>query len=408
MLLFAFLGGIILNVMPCVLPVLSIKVMSVIKQSDMTHAEIRHHGIAYTVGILASFLAMATFVAILKSSGEAVGWGFQFQSPVFVGVLAAIVFVFGLSMLDVFLINVPTSKAVHEAGGKEGLRGSFFNGIFATVLATPCTAPFLGTAVGFAFTQPIWITFFIFIAIAFGLAFPFLLLAFVPAWTRFMPKPGAWMETFKSVMAFLLMATVVWLLDVIGKQVGTAGMTQMIAYLGLLAFASWLYGRFGNITRRTRTRVLASLVAATIALGGGVTLLRFDPPAMASEMAVKKGGIQWERWSEKTAAALLDDGKTVFIDFTAAWCWTCKVNEKAVIETKEVKDTIARHGIVPLKGDFTNRDPEISAFLNRHGKAGVPVYAIIGPKTGGKAVILPEVLTREILIGALDKAAQGS
>ncbi|MDP8222508.1 MAG: thioredoxin family protein [Candidatus Lernaella stagnicola] len=407
MLLFAFAGGIILNIMPCVLPVLSIKVLSVIQQSDMTHREIRNHGIAYTVGILGSFLALAIFVAILKGGGEAVGWGFQFQSPVFVSILAAVVFVFGLSMLDVFLINTPTSAAVQDATVKEGLRGSFFNGIFATVLATPCTAPFLGTAVGFAFTQPIWVTFMIFMSVGLGLAFPFLLLAFVPAWTHFMPKPGDWMDTFKAVMAFLLMATVIWLLDVLGKQAGAAGMTRLLVYLGLLGFASWLYGRFGSILRERAVRLTVAVVAIAIALGGGATLLRFEPPAVAGQIAVAPDGIPWQRWSEDSVTNLVADGKTVFVDFTAAWCWTCKVNEKAVIESEEVKNTIKQLGIIPLKGDYTNRDPEITDFLKRHGKAGVPVYAVIGPKNGGKPVILPEVLTKDLLINALNSAAKG-
>lgn len=408
MILFAFVGGIILNVMPCVLPVLSIKVLSIIGQKDMSRREIRDHGFAYTGGILGSFLALAILVGILKSGGEAVGWGFQFQSPAFVGVLTAVVFLFALSLLDVFMLNAPTSNAIHDAAAKKGLRGSFFNGVFATVLATPCTAPFLGTAVGFAFTQPLWVTFTIFLAVGMGLAFPFLLLAFFPAWTRFMPKPGDWMETFKAVMAFLLLATVVWLLDVLGKQVGAAGLTRMLVLLGLLGFAAWLYGRFGNITRELRTRVLASVVAAAIALGGGVTLLHFAPVEAGAAVAVSEGGIAWQRWSEPTVDKLVAEGKTVFVDFTAAWCWTCKVNEKAVIETDEVKDKITSRGIVPLKGDYTNRDPEITAFLKRHGKAGVPVYAIIGPRTQGRPVILPEVLTKEILLNALDKATTGS
>jgi thiol:disulfide interchange protein/DsbC/DsbD-like thiol-disulfide interchange protein len=409
MLLFAFLGGIILNVMPCVLPVLSIKVLSIIKQSDMTRAEIRNHGLSYTVGILSSFLALAIFVAILKSGGESVGWGFQFQSPVFVAILAAVVFVFGLSLLDVFLINPPTSNAVNDAASKGGLRGSFFNGIFATVLATPCTAPFLGTAVGFAFTQPLWATFSIFLAVGLGLAFPFLLLAFVPAWTRFMPKPGNWMDTFKAIMAFLLMGTVIWLLDVLGKQVGAAGQTRMLIFLGLLAFASWLYGRFGNVMRSTPVRYAATAAAIVIAVVGGMVTLQFAPLAQAGQLApVSEDGIAWQRWSEDSVAKLVGDGKTVFVDFTAAWCWTCKVNERAVIETDEVRERIAQHGIVPLKGDYTNRDAAITAFLKRHGKAGVPVYVIIGPNTGGKPVILPEVLTKDLLLLELDKAVKGS
>ncbi|MCZ7586324.1 MAG: protein-disulfide reductase DsbD family protein [Deltaproteobacteria bacterium] len=220
MLLFAFVGGIILNIMPCVLPVVSIKLLSLVKQSDLSPVLIRRHGLAYTAGILVSFLSLATGVAVLKAGGEAIGWGFQFQSPYFVAALAAIVFGFGLSLLGVFEFVTPASRTMATASQAAGLGGSFSSGVFATVLATPCTAPFLGAAVGFAFSQPTPVTFAVFSSVALGLAFPFLLLAYLPAWTRFMPKPGDWMETFKALMGFLLIATTVWLMDVLGKQVG--------------------------------------------------------------------------------------------------------------------------------------------------------------------------------------------
>jgi thiol:disulfide interchange protein DsbD len=407
MLLFAFLGGALLNVMPCVLPVVSIKVLSLVSQASLDRKRIRHHGLAYSAGILVSFAALATVVAVVKSGGEAVGWGFQFQSPLFVAVLAAVVFVFGLSLLDVFLLTAPAACTLEEAAAKEGLRGSFANGVFATVLATPCTAPFLGAAVGFAFTQPIPITFLAFLIVGVGLAFPFLLLAYFPAWRRFMPKPGPWMDTFKSVMGFVLMATVVWLLDVLGKQVGAAGLTRMLAWLGALGFAAWLWGRYGSVVCELRTRVLTGLVVAAIAVGGGAALLRFDAvkPAEAAG-PVESGGIAWRPFSEKEVQRLAADGKTVFMDFTAAWCWTCKVNEKAVIETEPVRQALARFDVVPVRGDWTNRDPEIGAFLKRHGRAGVPVYAVLGPGVGEQPLLLPEVITQEMVIAAIEKAAR--
>ncbi|NLH50914.1 MAG: thiol:disulfide interchange protein [Myxococcales bacterium] len=410
MLLFAFVGGIILNVMPCVLPVVSIKILSLVNQSQMSRKDIRRHGQAYAAGIIVTFLILAIAVAILKSGGEAIGWGFQFQSPLFVALLAALVFVFGLSLLDVFVLTAPTGAALQEAVAKEGLRGSFFNGIFAVILATPCTAPFLGTAIGFAFTQPTVVTFLIFLAVAGGLAFPFLLLAYVPAWKKFLPKPGDWMDTFKSVMGFLLLGTVIWLLDVLGKQTGGAGLIRMLCYLGLLGFGAWLYGRFGNITRTAPVRVAATIFALALAAGAGFYLLRFTPPApvaTASE-AFEAGGIAWQPFSEKKLQELLAADQTVFMDFTAAWCWTCKVNEKAVIETDPVRQALHELKIVPVRGDWTNRNPEISAFLKAHGKAGVPVYAVAGPGTGKEIVLLPEVITKEMVIAALEKAVKGS
>ncbi len=407
MIFLGFVGGVILNIMPCVLPVVSIKVMSLIKQADMDKKTIRSYGLAYTAGILVSFLVLAAVVALLKSGGEAVGWGFQFQSPVFVSVLAAVVFIFGLSMLGVFEITAPASRTLAGAGGGSGLGSSFANGVFATVLATPCTAPFLGAALGFAFTQPIIVTFAIFIFVGLGLAFPFLVLAFVPAWTRFMPKPGDWMVTFKALMGFLLLATVVWLLDVLGKQAGAPGLTRMLIYLTLCGLAAWLYGRFANIMRISRTRMIASATALVLVVGGGLFLLRFDAAA-TGEITHTEGGIPWEKFSEDRVAQFNAKGRTVFIDFTAAWCWTCKVNEKAVVETDEVKSAIEKNNIAPLKGDWTNRDKAITDYLKKRGKAGVPLYVIVAPGKANDPVVMPEVITKEMLIKALEKAASSS
>ncbi len=426
MILFALVGGVILNIMPCVLPVVSIKVLSLVRQANLSRQQIRGHGIAYTTGILASFLVLSTVVAILKSSGEAVGWGFQMQSPTFVSLLAACVFVFGLSLLGVFEIVMPGAQAIQKSeeairrttkiilreetekkGGHEGYSGSFASGIFATVLATPCTAPFLGAALGFAFSQPIYVTFAIFLSVGLGLSIPFLILAFVPAWSRFLPRPGDWMNTFKTVMGFLLMATVVWLLDVLGKQAGAPGLVRMTGLLALLGFAGWIYGAFGNIMKEQRTRLIASLAALVIAVAGAVVLLRFEPiqASQSGPIASREGGIPWERFSEKRVAELSAQGKTAFIDFTAAWCWTCKVNEKAVIETDEVTKAVKDLGVVALKGDWTNRDPEISAYLKKRGRAGVPLYVIVPPGQTENPIVLPEVVTKDQVIQALKKGA---
>ena len=425
MILLGFVGGVILNVMPCVLPVVSIKVMSLIKQSNMDRRSIRAHGLAYTAGILLSFMVLTLVVAVLKSGGEAVGWGFQFQSPLFVSLLAAVVFIFGLSMMGVFEITTPVDRIARminddspvmmelldepadtqaETRLRLRLGPSFVNGVFATVLATPCTAPFLGAALGFAFTQPIYVTFAIFFFVGLGLAFPFLILAFIPAWTKFMPRPGDWMVTFKALMGFLLLATVVWLLDVLGKQVGAAGLTRMFIYLTLLGLAAWIYGRFGNIMKIRRTRLIAVGISLFLMVGGGAYLLRFDKAA-ATQIAHREGGISWERFSEERVMELNAEGRTVFIDFTAAWCWTCKVNEKAVIETDEVRETLKNLNIAALKGDWTNRDKDITAYLKKRGKAGVPLYVIVAPGKADDPAVLPEVITREMLITALKNAA---
>ncbi len=426
MLAFAFIGGVILNIMPCVLPVISIKIFSLVKHADYTRAEIRHHGLAYTGGIVLSFVVLATVIAALKSSGEAVGWGFQFQSPLFVALLTAFVFVFALSMLGVFEIVGP-GRAVEKAEraaehatqrivkatlhaeadtSSEGVAGSFLSGVFATVLATPCTAPFLGAALGFAFTQPLPVIFATFVMVGLGLALPFLLLAFVPAWTRFLPRPGDWMNTFKEIMGFLLVATVVWLLDVLGKQVGPTGLTRVIGYLALLSVSAWIWGRWGQLMRANAVRLRAAAVAAAIAVAGSF-LLRFEPFAVAGSDAFDPEGIAWQKFSEEKVAQLVADGKPVFIDFTAAWCWTCKVNEKAVIETDEIRAALEKYGFAALKGDWTNKDPAITAYLKRHGRAGVPMYVVISPKSPDAPNVLPEVITKDTVLTALERASGG-
>jgi thiol:disulfide interchange protein DsbD len=421
MLLFAFVGGVILNVMPCVLPVISIKVLSLIQHANMKPKEMRRHGWAYTGGIVASFLLLAAFVAVLKGGGEAVGWGFQFQSPLFVAGLASVVFAFGLSMLGVFEImgvsGDKISKAEHttrrmlkadlEKADHDSLAGSFVNGVFATVLATPCTAPFLGAALGFAFTQPLPVIVLTFVCVGFGLAFPFLLLAFVPAWTRFLPRPGDWMNTFKALMGFLLMATVVWLLDVLGKQVGAQGLTQMLAYIGLLGLAAWVWGRFGNVMREAASRRRAAVVAAVLVVAGAGALLRFEPVAVAGAVETDEHGITWKAFSEDEVRAVAAGGQPVFIDFTAAWCWTCKVNESAVINTDPVREVFKAHNVATFKGDWTNRDPAIGEYLRRHGRAGVPMYVVIPPGKPDAPVVLPEVITKDMVVEAIEKAAGG-
>jgi thiol:disulfide interchange protein DsbD len=411
MLLSAFVGGMILNIMPCVLPVVSLKIFSLISQAHLEKSALRRHGLGYAAGILSSFLALATVVAALKRSGEAVGWGFQMQSPAFVGLLAAVAFVFGLSALDVFLLLAPTSAAMHRAAAKEGVRGSLFNGVFATVLATPCSAPILGPAIGFAFAQPIGVTFAVFFTVGLGLAFPFLLLAYFPGWTRWMPKPGAWMDTAKSVMGFLLIGASVWLLGVLSEQVGAAGLRQMLSYFALLGFAAWLYGRFGNVTRSAHVRLAATLAAAAIAVAGGAHFLRFalaEAAPAAGGATVEDGGIAWRPFSPEIVKQLTAEGKTVFLDFTATWCMTCKANESAAIKTEPVRQAIARLGVVAVRGDWTKRDPQIGGFLATYGRNSVPSYAVIGPGVGGQPYWLPELITATMVVDALEKAAKPS
>ena len=410
----AFLGGALLNIMPCVLPVLTLKLYSLVEQQDIGDRGRRIAGAAYTGGIVASFLLLAGAVVILKSVlGINVGWGFQFQYPEYVGVLAAIVFVFGLSLFGVFEIPAIGANQAAKAGQGEGIAGYFLTGVFATLLATPCSAPFLGTGMGFAFSLPAhWVLVFFGVA-GLGLASPFLLIAFVPALIRFLPRPGAWMEAFKQFMGFTLMATTIWLVDVLAAQTGSKSATGYLAFLCALAIGAWMFGRWGSMIESGRRQITFFGVWVLIGLVAGRQFLNFDfaPVARADTGETRtdldfQEEIPWQAFTEARVASL--SGKPVFVDFTADWCLSCKANEKAVLETDEVRGAMKELGIVPLKADWTRRDEVITTWLQRHGKAGVPFYLVIPADASAAHIALPEVLTTGLVVEALHKAAGGS
>ncbi|MFN3198999.1 MAG: thioredoxin family protein [Bradymonadia bacterium] len=403
MLLYAFIGGMLLNIMPCVLPVLSIKVLGLVHQAGESKTRVLQHGLVYALGVLVSFWVLAGVVIGLKTSGELVGWGFQFQNPWFVVSLTALVFGFGLSMFGVFEVSLPGMQVAAGASGKSGLSGSFSNGAFATLLATPCTAPFLGPALGYAFTQPSGIIVLFFTTVGLGLAFPFVVLARFPAWTRKIPKPGPWMETFKQVMGFLLMGTVIWLVDVMSQQLTRASLIRVLVFLGIVAVASWVYGRFGNFASSARRRWIATLAALFMIVGGGKVALVLNP-ASAQLAPAEEGSIAWQAFSPDAVAAHQKAGKTVFIDFTAAWCVTCKVNENTVIETDEIKALLGELDVVTMKADYTNEDPVIAEWLRRFNRVGVPLYVVIPGAKPDDTIVLPEILTHDMLVEALRKA----
>lgn len=411
-LLLAFVGGIILNVMPCVLPVVSLKILGFVSHAEHDERKIFRLGLTFAAGVLASFLALALIVVILQAAGEHVGWGFQFQSPFFVAALAAVIFLFSLSLLGVFEIDILPLLGGLGAGAsvEKPYVDAFFHGILATILATPCTAPMLGTAVAFAFSQPPAAILAIFLAVGLGLALPYVLLASHPRWLRFVPKPGPWMETFKQAMGFVLLATLVWLLSVFGAQTGAEGLTWLIAFLLVLAFFAWLHGRFLTLGA-SRIRVLAIWLVTLLGLGLSYrTLLHehllISPGEGATAIAAEttEGGILWAPFSEEALASSLAAGKTVFVDFTAEWCWTCKVNEKTVLEHTEVEDEFRRLGVVTLKGDWTRKDPVITRILNQHGRAGVPFYAIYPAGRPDDVIVLPELINRKLVLDSLREA----
>jgi thiol:disulfide interchange protein DsbD len=410
MLFFAFLGGLILNIMPCVLPVLSLKIYSIVEQTDVDTSARRTAGLAYTAGVVLSFLALAGAIIMARSIFDMkLGWGQQFQSPVFIIALASLVFVFGLSLFGVFEVPALGATKLSGAQNKEGWVGHLLTGAFATILATPCSAPFLGTGIGFAMSLPPAGLLFFFAVAGLGLASPFLLIAYVPALVRFLPQPGAWMETFKQFLGFTLMATTVWLLDALNTQVGSEGVFGFLVFLTALAMSCWVIGRWAGPIASTRSKLVALAVALLIALGVGRSWLIFEAVAAeaqdtgpVAEQLDYSEKIPWHDFSEERVTALA--GRPIFIDFTADWCLSCKANEKTILSRDAVRQAMADKQVVPLKADFTKPDPVIQEWLDRYEKAGVPMYLVIPADRSKPVQVLPEVLTVGLVVDALGRS----
>jgi thiol:disulfide interchange protein DsbD len=410
-LLMAFVGGLILNIMPCVLPVLTLKLYSLVEQGDVTAAQRQKAGLAYTGGILVSFWALALGVFVLRSMFSLdVGWGFQFQYPGYVAALATLVYLFGLSLLGVFELPAIGAERADELGTQEGSAGYFFTGVFATLVATPCSAPFLGTAIAFAFAAPTALLVAVFTAIGLGLAAPFLLVAYVPSAWKVLPRPGAWMESVKHLLGFSLMATTLWLVSVLGAQIGFDHTIGFLVFLLGVSVGAWIYGHFGGVaaTAAEQLRALAAGVAVASLTAWRFLVLDVAPPdtcddgtTVAADLSFAEA-IPWQPFHEKRLEALA--GKTLFVDFTADWCVSCKVNEHTVLESASVRDAMQRLSIVPLKADWTRKDDVIGGWLKRFGRAGVPMYLVIPPEGVSKAVLLPEVITPDMVIQALETA----
>jgi thiol:disulfide interchange protein/DsbC/DsbD-like thiol-disulfide interchange protein len=406
-LLFGFLGGIILNLMPCVLPVISLKIFGFIQQAGQSRQKIFRSGIAFTLGIFAWFIGLAVLLIALKGAGRDVTWGgLQFTNPYFVLALSVIVLVFALNLFGVFEISLPQSvtRGLLSTGDREDYLGSFFQGVFATVLATPCTAPFLGTALGFAFAQSAAIILAMFVAIAGGMSAPYLLLSVQPAWLRFVPTPGAWMIHVKQFMGFLLLATLLFLLYVLGAQRGLEGAIWVSCFLLAISIACWMKGAFVSPTATATKRTIVRVLMLLVVLGSGVYLIgdKFQSTKIASADSRLRG--DWKAFTPERLQAELEQGHTVFVDFTAAWCLTCKFNEANVLEAQDVKDAFQRHGIVKLKADWTNGDPGITKLLRQFGRPGVPLY-VLYPAKNEDPIVFPELLTKSMLLDKLETVA---
>jgi thiol:disulfide interchange protein DsbD len=381
----AFVGGILLNLMPCVLPVLSIKFLGFL---DTPRDTLRAHGILYGAGVLASFLALAGLLIALRAGGEKLGWGFQLQSPVFVGLLAALFFALGLNLLGVFEIGT----SLVGLGGLSG-QNAFLSGVLAVVVATPCTAPFMGPALGYALTLPAVGALAIFTALAVGLALPYVAVSFFPAALRCLPKPGAWMETMKQAFAFLFFGTCVWLVWVLGLQRGVGVVAAALTVFLGLALGAWLAGPVASRQRTDGRRTGLRRVGALVALASAAGVLAFGQPDIAAK---KTNDYSPERVQEALA-----QGKSVFVDFTAAWCITCQVNERTTLSSTAVQEAFLREGVMVLTADWTRKDPVITRALELFGRNGVPLYVLYRP--GKEPTILPTLLTPEIVIKALEE-----
>lgn len=411
-LVLAFIGGMILNLMPCVLPVISFKVFGFIKLAGESRKLIFRHGLAFAAGVLISFWILATLLLVLQAYGRSVGWGFQLQEPLFVAILAAFLFMFGLSLFGLFEFGTSLMSAAGEAQQKGNRRSellsSFFSGILATAIATPCTGPFLGSAVGFAVTLPSLQAMLIFTSLGLGMAFPYLALAAFPSLLRYMPKPGPWMTTFKELMGFLMMASVVWLVWVFGAQTSSFSLSLLLAGLFLFAFACWIYGRWATPVCARAVRAVGT-VAAVLFFGMGCYALIVSTSSWAESMAGSASSKAshseiadaWEEFSPERVAQLRAKGIPVFIDFTAKWCLICQANH-LTLTTDEVSQKFQDQGVVRMKADWTKRDEVIAGELRKFGRNSVPLYVLYDNNPDSDPQILPQVLTSDAILQALD------
>ncbi len=401
LLLFAILGGLILNLMPCVFPVLSIKAIGLVGQAKKHPAAVRTKGLVFAAGVISSMLCLAALLLVLRAGGEQIGWGFQLQSPLFVTLLVYLLLAVGLNLSGVFEIGGGLAGVGDGLTQGDSYRASFFTGVLTTLVATPCTAPFMAFAVGAALTQPPVVALSIFAALGFGLALPYLLLSFAPWLRRALPKPGAWMDTLKQLFAFPIYASGAWLLWVLAQQT-VLGLGAALAGTILVALAAWAYQKSKSSTSKGRA---AALVTATLAVLLAIILpVRFDGiPAAAS--GVSAGGVhadgEWQPYDAARVASLNAAGKPLLVNFTASWCLTCLVNERNAFADSAVQEVFRSRGVTLMKGDWTNRDPAITQALAAFGRAGVPLYVVYNSKPGSSApVVLPQLLTAGIVQNA--------
>jgi thiol:disulfide interchange protein DsbD len=405
MLGFAFLGGLLLNIMPCVLPVIALKVLGFVNQAKETPQRVRRLGVIYGLGVIVSFLVLAGLAIAVQQAGGRAGWSTAFQNPQFRVLITALITLVALNLFGLFEITLGGSAmdTASQLTAKEGTAGAFFNGVLATVLATPCTAPFLGVAIGFAFTQPPFIIVLMFVSVGLGLAAPFVALCWQPKWLQLLPKPGAWMERFKVAMGFPMLATAMWLFWLTGTRLGKTGVLWLGMFLVLLAMAAWIWGEF--VQRGTKRKGLAVAICLMLVLTayGGILekQLHWREP-----IGKKREGIDWKKWSPESVAQARKDGHPVLVDFTADTCLNCQVNKLTSLEIEATQKKLKEIDAVAFLADFTDEDPAIARELQRYQRAGVPLVLVYPKDPNKPAVELPAVLTPSIVLDALDQAAK--
>jgi thiol:disulfide interchange protein len=396
----AFIGGVILNLMPCVFPVLFIKGLSLVQSSQQKRHELRAHGWVYTLGILVSFWAVVAVLLVLRTGGRQLGWGFQFQSPTFIGIMALLLFFLGLSLAGMFEIGLSFTSKGSSLASQHGYAGSFFTGVLAMVVATPCTAPFMGAALGYALSHSALVSFLVFTALALGLAAPYLLLTFNPAWTKLLPRPGAWMEVLKQATAIPIFATVIWLVWLFVQSAGSNALLELLFAFLLLAISGWILGRWP-------AKAIAT-TAATIVLLLAVTLSVFTARKSnaTTSTASKAHDAAWEPFTPAVVDKYRAQGRPVFVDFTADWCLSCQVNERVILSRSDVQQKLRDGGFALVRADWTNADESITQTLNSLGRSGVPTYAIYPGSAQEPPQVLPEVLTPGIVLDAIGRVQQ--
>jgi thiol:disulfide interchange protein len=399
----AFLGGLLLNLMPCVFPVLFLKGLALVNSSSDSRSKLRAHGLVYAAGILLSFWALVGVLLGLRAAGSSIGWGFQFQSPIFLLLMAGLLFFLGLSLAGQFEIGLTLTSAGGSLAAKQGYTGSFFTGILAVIVATPCAAPFMGAAIGYALAAPAAATFAVFTALALGLAAPYVALTLQPAWTRILPRPGRWMETLRQIVSVPIFITVIWLTLVIAQGYGVELLAALLAIFLLLAIAGWFLGRWP--AKRWATIVGTVIVLCAVAIGFAAPSELSTVPTVATTVSAVEN--QWQPWTPAAVSEYTSQGRPVFVDFTASWCLSCQVNERVALDRPEVQQAFANANVVLLRADWTRHDAAITRALSALGRDSVPVYLLYTPGQSNPQM-LPAVLTPGIVVDALDKLPRGS